>query len=508
MYTVLDLLTTNARRTPGRTAVIDGDTRVTYADLHELARRVGNLMARHTGPTDRVAILLPRGAQTLATFFGVYHAAAIPVFIHEQLRPRQVAHIIRHAGATLVCTTGRHMPLLRDIHLPAESIVDVASIQEPALPASRPLIGPDVGALIYTSGSTGASKGVTVTHTNLVAGASIVADYLQLTGDDRTLAALPWSFDYGLNQVLATFAAGATVVIQRSTHPPDISRTLVAAEVTGMAGVPTLWAAMTGPGSPLANQPLPSLRYVTNSGGPLAPVTIDRIRTAQPHTDLYLMYGLTEAFRSTYLDPELVATRPTSIGKAIPNTEILVLDEHRRLCPPGVVGELVHRGPTVALGYWQDPQATAAVFRPHPHPPAGAELAETVVYSGDYVRTDADGYLYYLGRRDEMFKSRGVRVNATEIEAELMASGMITAAVVAATGDRSDPRLAAGVILDEHGATVDDLRAYCRHELPPHMQPHDIVPMTTMPTTSSGKVARAMVRAWLVERHTRERVAP
>jgi acyl-CoA synthetase (AMP-forming)/AMP-acid ligase II len=499
MYTVADLLTANATRTPEHTAVIDGQTRVSYGELYDRARRCASLFTRRTNPGDRVAVLLPRGTDALAVYFGAHLAAAVPVFVHDQLRARQVARIVRHAGARMVCTATSYRGVLRDLELPEDAVVDVATVRESPLAMPAPRIGRDIAALIYTSGSTGTAKGVVVTHDNLVAGATIVRDYLRLNEHDRTLAILPWSFDYGLNQVLATFAAGGTVVVQRSSFCPDICRTLAAAQVTGLAGVPSLWAALTGLGSPFGHMPLPTLRYITNSGGPLAPATIERIRTAQPHLDVYLMYGLTEAFRSTYLDPALIDIRPTSIGKAIPNTEIIVIGDDGRSCPPGVVGELVHRGPTVALGYWQDPRTTAAVFRSHPQASAGV-AAETVVYSGDYVRADIEGYLYYVGRRDELFKSRGVRVTTTEIETEIRASGMVTEAVVAAvTANGPDPWLAAAVVLNTGGATLDDLRAYCREELAPHLQPHEIVAMQSMPTTPTGKIARTTVRAQLTE---------
>ncbi|GAA0903335.1 AMP-binding protein [Virgisporangium aurantiacum] len=499
VYTVADILAASAARTPARTAVIDGHTRISYGELNERARRCASLLARRVDPGDRVAILLPRGVDALAVYFGAHLAGAVPVFVHDQLRPRQVAHIVAHAGARLVCTSTRHHKLLRDIDLPDAAIVNISTLRESPLLTAVPRIGRDLAGLIYTSGSTGTAKGVAVTHDNLLAGAGIVAVYLHLESRDCTMAILPWSFDYGLNQVLATFAAGGSVVIQRSTFGPDICRTLAAADVTGLAGVPSLWVALTGSGSPFRQSRLPALRYITNSGGPLAPATIDKIRTAQPHLDIYLMYGLTEAFRSTYLDPAQVADRPTSIGKAIPNTEVLVIDDDGRPCPPGAVGELVHRGPTVAFGYWHDPDATAAVFGPHPHQPAGFRdvgPAETVVYSGDYVKADTDGYLYYVGRRDELFKSRGIRVTTSEIEAEVRASGMVTEAVVAVTTGGPDPHLVAAVLLSG-GATLGDLRAYCRDELAPHMQPHEIVARDTMPTTSTGKTDRSAVRAHL-----------
>jgi acyl-coenzyme A synthetase/AMP-(fatty) acid ligase len=252
---------------------------------------------------------------------------------------------------------------------------------------------------------------------------------------------------------------------------------------------------MTGYGSPLLQLPLPSLRYVTSSGGPLAPTTIDTLCCAHPHVQVYLMYGLTEAFRSTYLDPGQVELRPRSIGKAVPNTQILVLGEDLRPCAPGKVGQLVHRGPTVAAGYWNDPAATATVFRPNPLAPPSV-TTETVVFSGDYVTSDADGYLYYVGRRDEMFKSRGIRTSHTEIETELCASGLLSEAAVIALGtDTIEPDLVAFVVPVRPNLDLAELSTYCRAELPNHMQPHHIVPVAALPRTHHGKVDRAAVRS-------------
>lgn len=501
LCTVPDLLIRQAGSAPDQPAIVDGTTMVTYADLADLARRAATLVSRHTtSPGERVAILLARSPEAIAAFFGAHLAGAVPVFVNEQLRPRQVAGIIGHAGARLVLTRARHRDLLRDTT--GTPIVDVDSIREAPTSAGVPLIGRDLSTLLFTSGSTGTPKGVMVTHDNLLAGALIVADYLLLTPRDRTIAVLPWSFDYGLNQVLATFAAGGTVVIQRSTFPPDICRTLATANVTGMAAVPPLWVSMTGYGSPFLQLPLPALRYITNSGGQLLPTTVSKLRHAHPHVRVYLMYGLTEAFRSTYLDPAQVDNRPRSIGKAIPNTQILVLDDNARPCPPGQVGQLVHRGPTVAAGYWNEPAATATVFRPHPLAPHTG-TRETVVYSGDYVTTDPDGYLYYVGRRDEMFKSRGIRTSPTEIEAELCASGLLTeASVIAVDTDNGEPELVAAVVPADPNLDLAELSAYCRAELPAHMQPHRIVPAAALPRTHHGKINRAAVRDHLAERAT------
>jgi acyl-CoA synthetase (AMP-forming)/AMP-acid ligase II len=331
-----------------------------------------------------------------------------------------------------------------------------------------------------------------VSHDNLVAGATIVSEYLELTAADRVLAALPWSFDYGLNQVLAAFASGSTVVVQRSTLPGDICRTLATTAVTGFAGVPLMWTSLTSGPAPLLHQRLPALRYITNTGGTVPAATIRRLRTAQPAVAIYLMYGLTEAFRSTYLHPAEVDARPTSIGRAIGNTEILVVADDGTPSPPGKEGELVHRGPTVALGYWRDAEATREVFRPHPWPIDPAS-PETVVYSGDHVTRDQDGYLYYIGRRDKVFKSRGVRVNPHQIEVELMGSGMLTAAIV--LPPNPDGQLVAVVVPGDASMTTDELQRYCRAELATYMQPDRFIVMDTLPTTPTGKPDRIRIRS-------------
>jgi amino acid adenylation domain-containing protein len=501
LYTVPDLLMARDRQTQSRTAVIEGDRCISYAELAGRAAQYAALLGSlKTAPQDRVALLLPRSIETAAAFFGAQLVGAIAVFISDRLRPHQVAQIVADADASAVLTTARLRPLLRDTPITPDRVHDVGNPEGTASDSSlaRP-IGKDLALLAYTSGSTGPPKGVMVTHDALMAGAAIVADYLGLTTADRTMALLPWSFDYGLSQVLSTLYAGGTIVIQRSSFPPDLCRTLADAEVTGLAGVPSLWTLLQDRYSPFLKVQLGKLRYITNSGGSMPVDLIQRIRRSHPHSDLYLMYGLTEAFRSTYLPPALVDTRPTSIGKAIPNTEILVVSDDGRPCRAGQTGELVHRGPTVARGYWRDDEATAKVFRAHPFALPDASHPEIVVYSGDYVRVDENGFLYYVGRRDDMFKSRGVRVNPSEIEAELLGSGLITEAVVmnfeAAGVDRAI--IAAVVPRDRQLFRVPVLLDYCRSELPQHMMPTQIIPVSSLPRRPNGKTDRALVRARL-----------
>jgi acyl-CoA synthetase (AMP-forming)/AMP-acid ligase II len=500
-YIVSDLLATRTRQIQAMIAIIDGDRCISYGELSELAARYATLLrSLDTEPGDRIALLAPRSIETVAAFFGAQLAGAVTVFISDRLRAHQIAHIVADADVAAVLTTARLRPLLRVSSIAPHRVLDVGSpASGPSVSGARP-IGKDLALLAYTSGSTGPPKGVMLTHDALMAGAAIVADYLGLTSADRTMALLPWSFDYGLNQVLSTFYVGGTIVIQRSAFPADLCRTLIDAQVTGLAGVPSLWTILRERRSPFLKVPLPKLRYITNSGGSLAVDLIHEIPRSHHRTDLYLMYGLTEAFRSTYLPPTLVDTRPTSIGKAIPNTEILVVGDDGKPCQAGKTGELVHRGPTAARGYWRDQEATARVFRPHPF--VLTANPEIVVYSGDYVRADDDGFLYYVGRRDEMFKSRSVRVNPSEIESELIRSGLISEAVV--LGVRhvgADPSVIATVVpKDRLNFQLRDLIDYCRSELPQHMMPAEIIPVSSLPRTPTGKADRAQLRTRLGSR--------
>jgi acyl-CoA synthetase (AMP-forming)/AMP-acid ligase II len=255
-------------------------------------------------------------------------------------------------------------------------------------PADTSTISKDIGAILYTSGSTGKPKGVMLSHANVVAGAAIVSDYLGITSEERILAVLPFSFDAGLNQVMTAFQQGATIVVTTFSFARDIIRLLIKERITGLAGVPTVWALLTQPTSSLDKQPLPHLRYITNTGGAMPQTVLAILRKLLPTTQIFLMYGLTEAFRSTYLPPSELDRRPTSMGKAIPDTEILIINEHGELCAPGEVGELVHRGPTVSMGYWGRPEDTGHALRPNPLLPPELGDCERVFYSGDLVKKD------------------------------------------------------------------------------------------------------------------------
>jgi amino acid adenylation domain-containing protein len=481
------MLWQTAERSPERIAIVDRASCVRFDALRNRAGAVTQaLVASGVGPGDRVGILLERSADAAAAFFGVLAAGAIAVNVNETLRTLQIDYILRHSGATTLLA---HSALLARLPRALESPVQVVRIDDiadagAAMPAAR--VAGDVAHIIYTSGSTGQPKGVTITHGNLWAGMWSVASYLGIVPDDRIASLLPFSFDYGLSQLLLATGAGAALVIERSPLPQQIVATLAAEAVTVLPCVPPLWLQLLAT-ERFRAEPLPALRAMTNTGGRVPRDAVKALRTAQPHAELFLMYGLTEAFRSTYLPPAEADRRPDSIGRAIPGAEIMVVREDGTPCDADEVGELVHRGPTVGLGYWNDPDTTARVYRPNPLRPTGAPDTERVVYSGDLVRRDADGFLYHVGRRDKMIKSLGFRVSPDEVASIVFASGQVAEVVI--TSEPSEARgeaIVAHVVLAANG-TLDRLKVFCGTEMPRYMQPGRIEVHAALPRTSSGK---------------------
>lgn len=485
-----------AQAAPAHPALVDGAQSLHYRELADWALATRDqLVARGLVEGDRVALFLEKTPEIVAGFYGIWAAGGIAVPIHPGSRPRQVSHIITHSDSRFIITDDRRLGAIGAEALAGRTVVE---IEPPALSAATLPQHDDAFAteraavLLYTSGSTGLPKGVTVSHANLLAGARIVVSYLGITAAERILSVLPFNFDYGLNQLLTSVDQMATLVLHRSPLPGDVCRALVKHEITGLAGVPPLWLQLLDDNSPLSKLEYPKLRYITNSGGVFPVDAVRRYRTIMPHTKIFLMYGLTEAFRSTYLPSEEVDRRPESMGKAIPECEMLVISGDGRLCEPGEVGELVHRGPTIAIGYWRDEEATTARFRPDPFRPG-----ERVVYSGDQVKRDAEGFLYFVGRTDEMIKSFGHRISPTEVESAIYESGLVSGVVV-----KGVPHPIGGKVLVAHcvpsepaSFTVERLLAFCKQELPNHLVPSSIVVHESFPRTVSGKFDRKAIGA-------------
>ena len=330
-----------------------------------------------------------------------------------------------------------------------------------------------------------------LSHTNILAGAEIVSEYLAITESDRLLAALPLSFDAGLNQLTTAILKGGATVMVDFRFGRDIVGKLIDERITALAGVPSLWCLLAEPSSGLAKVDASGLRYITNTGGAMPQNVLNKLRELLPQTKIFLMYGLTEAFRSTYLTPEELDRRPTSIGKAIPNTEILVVNESGQLCGAGEVGELVHHGPTVSLGYWGHPDLTNRVLRPHPFPPAGLAEGDRVCYSGDLVETDDEGFLFFVGRRDDQIKSSGFRISPTEVEEAICGVAPIQqAAVVGVPDGVLGQHLVAFAVPEDDAGLFDasEVLQRCAQVMPRYMIPRRIEVVSALPLTSSGKV--------------------
>ena len=476
--------------------VLRGET-LSWQDLRSRVGQLAAWLARRVPQKGaRVASWAAKGELTCLMPLAAARAGLVHVPVNPLLKRAQVAHILHDCGASLVVGNAARLSLLEAGDMPAgcAGMEDVAALDEArAAGEALPLSGADpdeLVAILYTSGSTGLPKGVMLSHANVWLGAVSVAHYLKLAPDDRTLAVLPLSFDYGQNQLFSTWRAAGCVVPLDYLTPRDVIKACVRHQITTLAAVPPLWVQLTGQEwSEAARAPL---RRLTNSGGALTSDLVRDLRALFPQADLYPMYGLTEAFRSTYLDPSLVEAHPTSMGTAIPFAEILVVDEAGNPAPEG---ELVHCGPLVAQGYWHDAERTARRFKPAP---TASHYGGMAVYSGDRVRRDAQGLLYFVGRDDAMIKSAGNRISPQEIEDAVLATKLVSEAVAFGM---PDPRLGQAIHLVVRGAAdADALRKALRADLPNFMQPHVIRFVDAMPLNPNGKIDRSQLASQAAER--------
>jgi acyl-CoA ligase (AMP-forming) (exosortase A-associated) len=510
-FLVHHMLRTSALRTPEKEALVAGKQRLTY---REVAMQVASLACglRRIGLQrgDRVGIYLDPSAPQALAIFAISQAGAVFVPINHLLLPGQVSHIAEDCQMRGLITTTSKLPSLVRVlkEIPSLEFIVVAGdgeIVDPPLPVylfdelchlpspqqwGDVSIEKDLVALLYTSGSTGKPKGVMLNHAQILAGSTIVSTYLEISADDRILAILPFSFDAGLNQLMTAFQQGGTLVLMTFVFAREIVHMLRSERITGLAGVPTLWSLLAQPSSSLSKFTFPHLRYITNTGGRMPQSVLATLRQALPTTKIFLMYGLTEAFRSTYLPPEELDRHPTSMGKAIPNTEILVINDQGQPCKAGEVGELVHRGPTVSMGYWGQPELTARVLRPHPLLPMELGDAEKVCYSGDLVRRDEEGFLYFVGRRDTMIKTSGFRISPTEVEEVLFQSGQVREAAVIGLPDEVLGQSIKAFVVPREGElpSPDALIGFCAENAPHYMVPKAVEILDVLPKTTSGKV--------------------
>ncbi len=480
--------------------VLRGET-YSFKDLKErIALLAGWLRQQVSLPGARVATWAAKGELTCLMPLAAARAGLVHVPVNPLLKRAQVAHILADSAASLLIGTPARLAGLEAGDLPhgcaahAEAgVLAAAQALGQVLPPSA--ADPDsLAAILYTSGSTGRPKGVMLSHANMWLGAQSVASYLDLQVDDRALAVLPLSFDYGQNQLLSSWYAGASAVPLDYLTPRDVVKAIERHGVTTLAAVPPLWVQLAELEWPV--ETASRLRRLTNSGGALTPDLVRRLRALFPAARLYAMYGLTEAFRSTYLDPALIDSHPTSMGKAIPHAEILVVDEQGRIAADGEEGELVHCGPLVAQGYWQDAERSAERFRPAP---AASRYGGTAVWSGDRVRRDHDGLLYFAGRRDAMIKSAGNRISPQEIEEAALATGLVAEAVALGIADERLGHAVHLIVRAAPGAqdAATELPRRLLAELPNFMQPRQIHWRDAMPISPNGKIDRTGLQAEL-----------
>lgn len=500
------LLADNLLARAEKIAAVDQDRSVSYAGLVAEAGRVADwLISRGVGPGDRVIVHLRKGIDEVVAMFGAWKAGAVVVNVNIRWTPAQLAFVARDSGAVAVILARNALAALTgDNALAQKTAFLVQGKTEGAnadswqsLPADSDAspAEPDpekLAMIIYTSGSTGAPKGVMLNHRNIRVGAISVSEYLELDESDRLLSVLPYSFDAGLNQLTTMMLTGGTIVHQPLTMPAEIVRTARSQAVTGIAGVPPLWNQIV---RLLDENPtdLPALKRITNTGGKIPPNILELLPTVFPGVDVYLMYGLTEAFRSTYLPPAKFARKMGSIGQQIPNAQVFAIRHGEGVARPGEQGELVHAGPLVSMGYWQQPEITAQKIRPC------RELAhligdEPVVWSGDLVRVDDEGDLWFVSRMDDMIKTLGFRLSPTEVEDIVSQSGLIGDVVAFGVDDNDLGQAVHVAVTYLSDGTGDLLQAHCIRAMPHYMRPQHIHAWPgAMPRTASGKLDRPAI---------------
>jgi acyl-CoA ligase (AMP-forming) (exosortase A-associated) len=523
-----DLVATSAQRDPDAPALTARKTTTSYTDLHDRTElAAAGLRALGLDGGERVAVFLDKRIETVVALLACSRAGGVFVPVNPVLRARQVRHIVDDCAARVLVTSTDRLRALRAelsackslsyVVVLGHSLVEDNDARYRVLPWSEVAervgqgvcpptggVDTDAAAILYTSGSTGAPKGVVLSHRNLVVGAESVSTYLNNTAEDRILAVLPLSFDAGLSQLTTGLCVGAHVVLADYLLPGDVVRLCAEHRITGLLGVPPLWIQLAA--ETWSSESVAGLRYFANTGGRLPRVTLQRLRAIFPTAAPFLMYGLTEAFRSTYLDPREVDRRPDSIGKAIPNADILVVREDGGLCGPGEPGELVHRGPLVTLGYWNDAERTAERFRPPPTRPVELCTPELAVWSGDVVVRDEEGFLYFVGRRDDMIKTSGYRVSPQEIEEVAYETALVHDAVALGLDDEALGHRIVLVVTPRDPTDFDPaaVTSHLRQVLPSYMVPAEVVVRTVLPRSPNGKFDRASLRHELTATRTQE----
>ena len=506
---VNNFLEESARRYPDKIALITPDGRYTYREIDEMANKITHsLLTEGLVKGERVAIFMDNSVEVVVSLFGVLKTGGIFLIVNPTTKSEKLTYILNNCRASVVISSMPKLSVLKEatcdtpsvkiIYLAGDNIPsrevfakktfplrEIFSCNNGHKPNSH-MIDLDLATIIYTSGSTGNPKGVVMTHFNMVFAANSITQYLENIPEDIILNVLPLSFDYGLYQVLMGFKMGATVILEKTfLYPYKVIDTILKENVTGFPIVPTISAILLQM-EDVRKLDLSHLRYISNTAAALPPVHIQKLREFFPKTKIYSMYGLTECKRVSYLPPDQLDVRPASVGKAMPNTEVYIVDEEGKKVGPGIVGELVVRGASVMRGYWEMPEETAQKLKPGQYP------GEMLLYTGDLFKMDEEGYLYFVARQDDIIKSRGEKVSPKEVENILYEiDGVIEAAVTGVHDDVLGEAIKAYIVLKVGSdLTEKDILRFCSRHLEDFMVPKYVEFRKELPKTSTGKISK------------------
>jgi len=504
---VNNFLENSARMYPDKTALITPEGRFTYREVESLSNKIAHsLLAEGLEKGERIAIFMENSVDAVISLFGVLKAGGIFIMVNPTTKAEKLTYILNNCRASVLISSKSRYSVIKEVmsDVPSVNVVYLAGdvIREEISKKSYSLleilsgnnghqphsrsIDIDLATIIYTSGSTGNPKGVMMTHFNMVSAADSITEYLKNTPDDIILNVLPLSFDYGLYQVLMGFKMGATVILEKTfLYPYKVIDTILKENVTGFPIVPTISAILLQM-EDVRKLDLSHLRYISNTAAALPPVHIQKLREFFPKTKIYSMYGLTECKRVSYLPPDQLDVRPASVGKAMPNTEVYIVDEEGKKVGPGIVGELVVRGASVMRGYWEMPEETAQKLKPGQYP------GEMLLYTGDLFKMDEEGYLYFVARQDDIIKSRGEKVSPKEVENILYEiDGVIEAAVTGVHDDVLGEAIKAYIVLKVGSdLTEKDILRFCSRHLEDFMVPKYVEFRKELPKTSTGKISK------------------
>jgi len=512
-YLLQHLLENTVEKFPDKIAIKHKDREITFLELQNQSMQLGRKMKTLSPQQgEKIGILLDKSIEQVLSILGILYADKVFIIINPILHQKQIKHIIEDSEITTIITSSKFCSLVKD-SVEKNSIINV--LKEEVFNEMEKNIGcqsivcenisDDVSNIIYTSGSTGTPKGVVISHRNLIDTANNSTEHLKVNEDDRILCCLPLNFDYGLNQITSTILKGCTLVLYDYTVPTALLKALSDEKITRFPALPPIWASIFNPklcrvDEEIVKYDFSNLKYIYNTGAKLPVPHVKRIRELFPKVELFLMYGFTEAFRSTFLDPKEVDKRPDSVGKALPSVKIEIIDKDGNPCKPGEVGELIHRGSGLAKGYWKSPELTAGVYRQNPLLQEGGMYNDVVAYSGDFAKKDEEGFIYFVDRKDCIIKTSGYRVSTIEVESLIMGCEGVSEVVVFGLQDDMLGKKIRAVVVAEN-KTANDIKKYCEKEAPFYMVPKEVFIATNLPKTSTGKLDRPRIKELSISKY-------